>query len=91
MYRPITYDSLTKFGLNTVRDSRDHFFNFDNLLIKNIPAPWDLSQGFIIHVLDGFLRYSDPVPNQFFRFLPPFFRTRLNFRQIELRFNNKGM
>ena len=33
MYRPMTYDSFTKFGLKTVLDSLDHFFNLDSLLI----------------------------------------------------------
>ena len=31
-----------------VRDSLDHFFNLDNLLMRKIPAPWDLPHGFMI-------------------------------------------
>lgn len=50
-YLDITYDSFTKDGLKGVLLSRDQRFNFDSLLIKNIPAPWDLPQGFIIQVL----------------------------------------
>jgi len=50
--------TLIRFGLKTVRDSRDHFLSLESLLMRKMPAPWDLPQGFIIQVLCGFFRYS---------------------------------
>lgn len=41
-----------------VRLSLDHFLIWDSLLMRKMPLPCALPQGFMIQVLDGFLRNS---------------------------------
>lgn len=38
--------------------SRDHFLICESLLIRKIPLPWALPQGFMIQVLEGLFRNS---------------------------------